>query len=61
MSEGPQKLLHMWFNDRKNLLDQNGFYWDEARQMVIASDHAWDAYVKVHPMFIQSCLCSVIL
>lgn len=36
------------FNDIKNLLDQNGFSWDNTRQMVIADRYAWDAYVKVH-------------
>ncbi|KAJ1375364.1 Myb/SANT-like domain [Sesbania bispinosa] len=41
--------LWMQFNDIKNLLDQNGFSWDETRQMVIASDHVWDAYIKAHP------------
>ncbi|TQE05076.1 hypothetical protein C1H46_009228 [Malus baccata] len=37
------------FNDIKNLLDQNGFSWDNTRQMVIADKYAWDTYVKVHP------------
>ncbi|XP_027363305.1 uncharacterized protein LOC113870933 isoform X2 [Abrus precatorius] len=41
--------LWMQFNDIKNLLEQNGFSWDESRQMVIASDHVWDAYIKAHP------------
>ncbi|PQQ09203.1 uncharacterized protein Pyn_31348 [Prunus yedoensis var. nudiflora] len=31
------------------MLDQNGFSWDNTRQMVIADRYAWDAYVKVHP------------
>lgn len=35
------------FNDIRNLLDQNGFSWDNTRQMVIADKYAWDAYVKV--------------
>ncbi|RDY06143.1 L10-interacting MYB domain-containing protein, partial [Mucuna pruriens] len=44
--------MSLWtqFNDIKNLLYQNGFSWDETRQMVIASDHVWDAYIKVHFM-----------
>ncbi|KAI8569315.1 hypothetical protein RHMOL_Rhmol02G0269400 [Rhododendron molle] len=37
------------FNDIKNLLGQNGFSWDEARQMVVADDYVWDAYIKTHP------------
>lgn len=42
--------LWMQFNDIKNFLDQNGFSWDETRQMVIASNHVWDTYIKVHFM-----------
>lgn len=42
--------LSMKFNDIKNLLDRNGFSWDEARRMVVASDHVWDAYIKVRVM-----------
>ncbi|KAK7344225.1 hypothetical protein VNO77_13589 [Canavalia gladiata] len=41
--------LWMHFNDVKDLLDQNGFSWDETRQMVVASDHIWDSYLKVYP------------
>ncbi|XP_028807106.1 uncharacterized protein LOC114761834 isoform X2 [Neltuma alba] len=37
------------FNDVKNLLCRIGFSWDASRQMVIANDFAWDAYIKVHP------------
>ncbi|KAJ7978001.1 L10-interacting MYB domain-containing protein [Quillaja saponaria] len=41
----------MWtqFNDIKNILDQNGFYWDRTRQMVMASNNVWDTYMKAHP------------
>ncbi|XP_021899032.1 uncharacterized protein LOC110815515 isoform X1 [Carica papaya] len=41
--------LRKRFHDIKNLLDQNGFVWDEMRQMVTADDHHWDAYIKEHP------------
>ncbi|KAF3454440.1 hypothetical protein FNV43_RR04887 [Rhamnella rubrinervis] len=45
------RYTNLWkqFNDIKNLLDQNGFSWDNTRQMVIAEKYAWDAYIKVHP------------
>ena len=40
---------NLWtqFNDVKSLLDQNGFSWDDTKQMVVASHHVWDAYIKV--------------
>ncbi|PIN17903.1 hypothetical protein CDL12_09429 [Handroanthus impetiginosus] len=45
------RYTNLWklFNDIKNLLGQNGFSWDETRQMVVADDHIWDAYIKIHP------------
>ncbi|KAK6912481.1 Myb/SANT-like domain, partial [Dillenia turbinata] len=45
------RYTNLWkqFNDIKNLLNQAGFTWDESRQMVIADDYVWDAYIKVHP------------
>ncbi|KAM7459599.1 hypothetical protein LguiA_036593 [Lonicera macranthoides] len=45
------RYTNMWkqFNDIKNLLGQNGFQWDENRQMVVAEDYIWDAYIKAHP------------
>lgn len=45
------RYTNLWkqFNDVKNMLGQGGFSWDEARHMVVADDHVWDAYVKAHP------------
>lgn len=34
-------------NDAKNLLEQSGFSWDDAQQMVVGDDHVWDAYIRV--------------
>lgn len=41
------KTLRRQYNVIKNLLDLNGFVWDEARQMVTADDYVWQDYVKV--------------
>lgn len=43
------RYANLWkqFNDVKNLLSHIEFSWDAARQMVIADDFAWDAYIKV--------------
>lgn len=40
---------NLWkqYNDVKNLLEQSGFSWDNARKMVIAEDDVWDAFIKV--------------
>lgn len=41
------KSLRNLYRAIKNLLDQPGFYWDETRQMVIADNNAWEAYIQV--------------
>nr|DAD28740.1 TPA_asm: hypothetical protein HUJ06_030208 [Nelumbo nucifera] len=43
------KNLRKRYNDMRILLDHTGFAWDESRQMVIADDNTWDAYIKAHP------------
>lgn len=47
------RYTNLWkqFNDVKNLLDQNGFSWDESRQMVVADDYVWDTHIKVVSIF----------
>lgn len=40
-------ILWKQYNDVKNLLEQNGFHWDDSRKMVIGVGAAWDAYTKV--------------
>ncbi|KAB2627948.1 hypothetical protein D8674_032743 [Pyrus ussuriensis x Pyrus communis] len=35
------------FDDVKSLLGQDGFSWDESRQMVVADEYVWDAYNEV--------------
>ncbi|KAI7998152.1 L10-interacting MYB domain-containing protein [Camellia lanceoleosa] len=43
------KHLRRQYNDVKVLLEQNGFSWDETREMVTAEDHVWDTYTTEHP------------
>ncbi|KAL2236900.1 L10-interacting MYB domain-containing protein isoform X1 [Sesamum indicum] len=45
------RYTNLWklFNDVKNLLGQKGFSWDETRQMVVADDYVWEAYIKINP------------
>ncbi|XP_039019127.1 uncharacterized protein LOC120150502 isoform X1 [Hibiscus syriacus] len=37
------------YNNIKILLEQSGFSWDEAKDMVTAEDCVWNAYIKSHP------------
>ncbi|XP_057959471.1 uncharacterized protein LOC131151960 isoform X2 [Malania oleifera] len=43
------KHLRRQYNEIKILLEKSGFSWDDTREMVIAEDHVWDAYIKAHP------------
>ncbi|KAI3414376.1 uncharacterized protein J3R85_016374 [Psidium guajava] len=42
------KTLRRQFNVIKNLLDTEGFCWDDSRQMVTADDYIWQDYIKAH-------------
>ena len=46
------RYTNLWkqFNDVNNLLGQSGFSWDESRQMVVADDYVWNAYIQVQPL-----------
>lgn len=41
------KTLRRQYNVIKNLLELDGFAWDDARQMVTADDSVWQEYIKV--------------
>lgn len=41
------KTLRRQHNVIRNLLELDGFAWDDARQMVFADDHVWQNYIKV--------------
>lgn len=58
--KGRYATLWKQFNDVKILLGQSGFSWDETRQMVVADDSVWDAYIKVkyYSMFEEYCVFS---
>lgn len=47
--EGHYTNLWTQINDVKSLLHQNGFSWDDIKQMMAASHHVWDVYIKAHP------------
>ncbi|KHG01346.1 hypothetical protein F383_21691 [Gossypium arboreum] len=42
------KTLRRQYNVIKNLLQLDGFTWDDDRQMVIADDSVWQDYIKGH-------------
>ncbi|XP_023514334.1 L10-interacting MYB domain-containing protein isoform X1 [Cucurbita pepo subsp. pepo] len=42
------KTLRRQYNVIKNLLDLDGFLWDETRQMITADDYIWQDYIKAH-------------
>ncbi|KAJ8749436.1 hypothetical protein K2173_025480 [Erythroxylum novogranatense] len=42
------KTLRRQYNVIKNLLEMDGFAWDDTRQMVIADDYVWQDYIKTH-------------
>ncbi|PON48901.1 Myb/SANT-like domain containing protein [Trema orientale] len=42
------KTLRRQYNVIKNLLDLDGFVWDDTRQMVTADDYIWQDYIKAH-------------
>ncbi|XVF80623.1 hypothetical protein PTKIN_Ptkin15bG0088700 [Pterospermum kingtungense] len=42
------KTLRRQYNAIKNLLELDGFAWDDARQMVTADDSVWQDYIKGH-------------
>ncbi|KAL9319328.1 hypothetical protein ACSQ67_015845 [Phaseolus vulgaris] len=43
------KRFRKQYNEIKMIVSQKGFQWDEAQNMIIADDKAWDACIKLHP------------
>ncbi|KAL3818312.1 hypothetical protein ACJIZ3_004217 [Penstemon smallii] len=41
--------LRKQYNATRDLLNYDGFQWDETRKMVFAEDSVWDKYLKEHP------------
>lgn len=38
-----------------NLLNQEGFLWDEASRMIVADINQWESYSKVHQHLLSKC------
>ncbi|XP_023520773.1 uncharacterized protein LOC111784223 isoform X1 [Cucurbita pepo subsp. pepo] len=45
------RYTNLWkqFNDIRNLLDNEGFSWDNTRQIIIAENNIWDSFIRAHP------------
>lgn len=39
--------LSKYYKDMEAILKEDGFLWDETRQMISADDAVWDSYIKV--------------
>ncbi|KAL0876774.1 hypothetical protein Bca101_026479 [Brassica carinata] len=44
------KTLRNLFRSVNSLLKEDGFSWDERKQMVVADNSVWDVYLKGHPI-----------
>lgn len=51
------KTLRNLFKSVKNLLREDGFSWDETKQMVVAGSSVWDVYLKVRFLRLSFCVC----
>lgn len=47
--ENRSRFFRCQYNDIRNLIDQNGFFWDDTREMISAGDYVWDSYAKAQP------------
>lgn len=54
--------LCKYYSDLMALTNQKGFCWDENREMVVADDDVWEAYIKVHlSSSAANCVCLLII
>lgn len=50
--------LWKYYSDLMTLVKQKGFSWDEKREMLVADDDVWEAYIKVYRLsFKAAILC----